>query len=186
MYLAWFDANPKKPTAQKIAEARERYVEKFGRKPLVCLVNPDDVITDSAVELRPLKHIGRNCFWIGVDDVEGAERVPSIPTLPEAPRAPRPRKPKAEPVVETTVAAEATAPESAPTPRPRKAKGASVVAPTAAPVPEAPLVATTTAPRDRKPKSKVEPVAPPAPVIVPEPSIVPASKRRARREKAAA
>ena len=40
MYLAWFDANPKKPIAQKIAEAHQRFVEKFNRQPLVCLINP--------------------------------------------------------------------------------------------------------------------------------------------------
>jgi len=61
MFLAWFDADRKKPIAQKIAEARERYVAKFGRQPLVCLVNPEDAITDAPIALRPLNNIGRNC-----------------------------------------------------------------------------------------------------------------------------
>lgn len=71
MYLAWFDANPKKSAATKIAEAHRRYVEKFARQPLVCLVNPGDANTVAEVEVRPLAHIGRNCYWIGRDDTEG-------------------------------------------------------------------------------------------------------------------
>ena len=78
MYLAWFDADRKKPTLQKIAEAHQRYVAKFGRQPLVCLVNPEDAVDGAVVEVRPLKHIGRNCFWIGSDDAE----VPSAPETP--------------------------------------------------------------------------------------------------------
>ena len=73
MYLAWFDADRKKPVGTKIAEAHERYVAKFGRQPLVCLVNPEDAIADAGIELRPLSSIGRNCFWIGADDAADAE-----------------------------------------------------------------------------------------------------------------
>lgn len=71
MYLAWFDANPKKSAATKIAEAHRRYVEKFGRQPLVCLVNPEFADAPAEVEVRPLAHIGRHCFWIGTDDSSG-------------------------------------------------------------------------------------------------------------------
>ena len=88
MYLAWFDANPKKPVTQKIAEARERYVEKFGRQPRVCLVNPGDMVPESAVELRPLTHIGRHCFWIGMDDADEPEVAAptALPSLVPAPK----------------------------------------------------------------------------------------------------
>lgn len=109
MYLAWFDANPKKPTAQKIAEAHQRYVEKFGRQPLVCLVNPGDMVPESPIELRPLNHIGRHCFWIGADDA--AEQEPAAPAPAAAPRT---RKPKAVP------AAAGAAPEPALAPAPKR------------------------------------------------------------------
>ncbi len=49
MYLAWFDADRKKPVATKIAEAHERYVAKFGRQPLVCLVNPEDASAEATM-----------------------------------------------------------------------------------------------------------------------------------------
>lgn len=70
-FLAWFDSNPKKSAATKIAEAQRRYIEKFGQPPLVCLVNPADAGAAAEVELRPLAHIGKGCYWIGVDDTEG-------------------------------------------------------------------------------------------------------------------
>ncbi len=105
MYLAWFDADRKKPVAQKIAEAHQRYVAKFGRQPRVCLVNPEDLIADAQIEVRPLSNIGRNCFWIGMDESDEAEPIVAVQlpvpiVLPEtrlpapevAPKARRPRR----------------------------------------------------------------------------------------------
>lgn len=87
MYLAWFDADRKKPTVQKIAEAHERYLAKFGRQPLVCLVNPEDAVEGAVVELRPLRHIGRNCFWIGADEAEEASLPEALAPLGATPPA---------------------------------------------------------------------------------------------------
>jgi hypothetical protein len=173
MYLAWFDANPKKPVAQKIAEAHERYVEKFGRKPLVCLVNPEDVIQESAVELRPLKYIGRNCFWIGVDDLDPAEQESSALATPDTPRAPRTRKSKATSDIAINAPAIAAVPEAlsvvaASAPRTRKPK---VEPASPAPMPDAPRV--------RKPK-----VAQSAPAVAPAAPEAPSSAPRNRKTKA--
>ncbi len=38
--LLWYDADPKKPIEAKIAEAAQRYYEKFGVRPNTCFVNP--------------------------------------------------------------------------------------------------------------------------------------------------
>lgn len=86
MYLAWFDGDRKKSVATKIEEARERYINKFGSQPVVCLVNPQDLIPNAVIELRPLETIGRNCFWIGVDDVAGEAPATTQPPQPTAPR----------------------------------------------------------------------------------------------------
>ncbi len=103
MYLAWFDADRKKPVAQKIAEAHERYVTKFGRQPLVCLVNPEDVIADAPIALRPLNNIGRNCFWIGMDESDEPAPEAAVATAPaEKPaRTKRQRRIEAEAVAAT-------------------------------------------------------------------------------------
>lgn len=181
MYLAWFDADRKKPVAQKIAEAHERYVAKFGRQPRVCLVNPEDAIADPSIELRPLTNIGRHCFWIGADDVEEvpAQPVPA-PVIAAAPggeeaappRAKRARNAKA-PVATTAapppVAAQQIAIPAAPAPKARRAK-----------TPDAPPVAArdTTPPATPPPAARriEEAVAPPTTPI----------KRRVRRERPAA
>ena len=68
MYLAWYDADRKKPLVQKIADARARYVQKFNAEPVVVLVNPEDACAVDGLEVRALPHIGRHCFWVGKDD----------------------------------------------------------------------------------------------------------------------
>ncbi len=86
MYLAWFDADRKKPVTEKIADARERYLAKFGAEPAVCLVNPADAVPGTPVELRPAAYISRNCFWIGVDEQEAPRLAPlEEPAIPAAP-----------------------------------------------------------------------------------------------------
>lgn len=147
MYLAWFDADRKKPTVQKIAEAHERYVAKFGRQPIVCLVNPEDAVEGAVVEIRPLKHIGRNCFWIGSDDADEA-LTPVLPAT-SVPAAVAP----AAPAVRRSRKA-VTTPEPAPTPvtpvalpKPRKT---AVVAAKPQPAAEAPT--HTPAPDKRRPR----------------------------------
>lgn len=112
MFLAWFDADRKKPIAQKIAEAHERYVAKFGRQPLVCLVNPEDAITDSPIALRPLSNIGRNCFWIGMDESDEAELAAEAAAKEEARQAKRQRRSEAKPTAEAQPIAPIVIPET--------------------------------------------------------------------------
>ncbi len=123
MYLAWFDADRKKPVTEKIAEARERYLAKFGAEPAVCLVNPADAVPGTPVELRPAAYISRNCFWIGVD-----EREAPLPAPLEEPAGPV--APSAVPAAAPAEIAQPGAP--APTPKPKKspkaAKPVSVLA----------------------------------------------------------
>ena len=95
MYLAWFDADRKKPTGQKIAEARERYLAKFGHEPAVCLVNPADAVESGSIEVRPLQHIGRHWFWIGFDDADDRREEPADADRQPLPDATAPAEPVA-------------------------------------------------------------------------------------------
>ena len=70
-YLAWFDADRKKPAYRKVEQAAERYERKFGSEPTVCLVNPADDCFVPGISVRPAAHIARHCFWVGRDDSEG-------------------------------------------------------------------------------------------------------------------
>ena len=158
MYLAWYDADRKKPTVQKIAEAHQRYVAKFGRQPLICLVNPEDAVDGAVVEVRPLNHIGRNCFGIGSDDVD-EQRLPELPVT-EAPAA----------KVATTRRSRKVAAAPEPTP-----------IPVVTPVPE--RDAPVTLPKRRK---TVVAKAEPQPIVEAPTPVAPAAKRRPRRERTAA
>lgn len=42
VFLGWLDDNPKKPVATKIAEAAQRYQQKFGHPATLCLVSQED------------------------------------------------------------------------------------------------------------------------------------------------
>lgn len=162
MYLAWFDADRKKPVATKIAEAHERYVAKFGRQPLVCLVNPEDAIPDATITLRPLPSIGRNCFWIGSDEDDEEE----TPSTSEPDVRPAPKRRARKQITAPSVPAQ---PQETTLPTERSADTTTIAA--AKPGRE----------RKTRPASKAEQSVPaPTP-----PASVPA-KRRSRRERPAA
>lgn len=180
MYLAWFDADRKKPIAQKIAEAHARYVAKFGQQPQICLVNPEDAVADSPIELRPLTHIGRHCFWIGADDVEeaptNAAPVSAAVAVPssEAVTPPRPQRTrKASPVAETTTTAAPIAVQQREAPATSPTRVRRTQRPLA-PAVEAHRAQSRSAPPTTARRSK-EAAPPTAPI-----------KRRTRRERSAA
>ena len=74
MFLAWFDPEKKKPARQKLAEAIERHVEKYGVAPTVCLTSAveaaeldgDRLSPDIVVRAEP--YLPRWTFYVGVDD----------------------------------------------------------------------------------------------------------------------
>lgn len=69
MFLGWYDDTPKKSVAEKIEEAVERFVAKFGEKPNVCLVNADNVVTIDGIEVRSAPYIRPNHFWVGHEEI---------------------------------------------------------------------------------------------------------------------
>ncbi|HKP52176.1 MAG TPA: hypothetical protein VJ183_05945 [Chloroflexia bacterium] len=68
MFLGWFDDTPKKSVSQKLAEAIERYEEKFGVSPSLCLVNANNVTTYDGLEVRVADYVRPNHFWVGRGD----------------------------------------------------------------------------------------------------------------------
>jgi hypothetical protein len=80
MFLGWYDPDKKKPARQKLEEAVERYVEKFGHAPATCLTNPADAAELSegkplpAVAVRAVSYIPRWTYYVGVED-EPAEAI---------------------------------------------------------------------------------------------------------------
>lgn len=66
MYLGWYDDNAKKPVAQKIAEAAQAYVARFGAPPTVVLCNERDVADVVGMTVRAETYIRINNFWLGM------------------------------------------------------------------------------------------------------------------------
>lgn len=75
-FMGWYDPDRKRPTRTKLAEAVQRYEDKFGKKATCCLTSPidaaeiaDDPKADPGVEVYARGYIARWTFYIG----EGCE-----------------------------------------------------------------------------------------------------------------
>lgn len=70
--LLWFDADPKRSLANKVAEAASRYQFKFGRRPNLCYVHASMLDGGSAefdgVRLVAAPNVLVHHFWIGVEE----------------------------------------------------------------------------------------------------------------------
>ncbi|HET7110821.1 MAG TPA: hypothetical protein VFI41_08100 [Gemmatimonadales bacterium] len=82
MFLGWYDPDRKKPARAKLADAIERYEEKFGRTPRFCLTSPQDAaelvepsrkFPDAPpVAVQARGYIQRWTYYIGEDAGEPA------------------------------------------------------------------------------------------------------------------
>ena len=76
MFLGWYDPDKKRPTSEKLAEAVERYVEKFGSEPEICLTSAADAVElDGKTDLpvRAVSFISRHTFYVGVEEPEALD-----------------------------------------------------------------------------------------------------------------
>ena len=71
MFLGWFDPDRKRPAIDKLNEAIDRYTEKFGIAPEICLtsfLDADDVREGATLPVRPVTFLKRGVFYVGVED----------------------------------------------------------------------------------------------------------------------
>jgi hypothetical protein len=66
--LLWYDPDAKKAGQAKIAEAAQRYVEKFGVEPNACHVSPGSEAGHDSIAVVPDRWIRPGYFWLGVDE----------------------------------------------------------------------------------------------------------------------
>lgn len=65
-FLMWYDDTPKRPLADKVADARAAYLARWGVAAPVVLVNPDDLAAAGAIPgVTPRATIRRNTVWVG-------------------------------------------------------------------------------------------------------------------------
>lgn len=75
MFLLWFDDTKKKTVEQKILEGVERYLERFGERPNVCVVHRGAQVPALGIEIREAEYVRPNYFWIGLEDNEPSARA---------------------------------------------------------------------------------------------------------------
>ena len=79
MFLVWYDSDRKRKLEEKVAQAAERYTERFGAAPEVVLLNPtqageEERIAGIPVRATPL--VLPNHVYIGVEEqADGAAPV---------------------------------------------------------------------------------------------------------------
>lgn len=79
MFLGWYDPDKKRPAREKLRDAIERYIEKFGSEPATCLTSEADaaeLAADKKVPDLPVKAVAfipRHTFYVGVEDEPAAE-----------------------------------------------------------------------------------------------------------------
>ena len=69
--LLWFDNDPKRSLEEKIAQAAERYYQKFGHRPNTCFVNPQmfpgqEVRPATGVRVVSAHDVLPHHLWLGV------------------------------------------------------------------------------------------------------------------------
>ncbi len=85
--LLWYDADPKTPIEKKIADAAQRYFDRFGVRPDTCFVGDVNIavnVNDLGVEtpdgpkiaIRVKPSILPNHFWLGVTGEPTPEAAP--------------------------------------------------------------------------------------------------------------
>lgn len=67
-YLAWYDDDRKKEAQTKIDEAIERFVERYGVEPNICLVSEEDQLQHERLIIKPVHRVAKNTFWVGYEE----------------------------------------------------------------------------------------------------------------------
>ncbi len=69
MFLVWFDDSKKVATEEKIKNAIERYVERMGQHPNVCLVNKADAnVKVEGISIHAVDYVRPGYYWVGIED----------------------------------------------------------------------------------------------------------------------
>jgi hypothetical protein len=80
--MLWIDTS-NRPLSEKIAKAAAYHLQKYGRAPDLCLVNPSTQIDNpevkgangSAITVRPFKSVLPGHLWIGVEEMPTDDEV---------------------------------------------------------------------------------------------------------------
>lgn len=71
MFLGWYDPDKTVATIDKLIEAMDRYAEKFGHEPHICLTGAVDAAAldgQSPIPVRPVTFVARHTFYVGIEE----------------------------------------------------------------------------------------------------------------------
>lgn len=91
MFLGWYDADKKYPTARKLTDAIGRFQDKFGVAPLTVLASVEDAtllsrdpaVTRLRVAIVGASYVPRHTFYVGDEDIV-VDEVVSAPAAAAA------------------------------------------------------------------------------------------------------
>lgn len=78
-FLGWYDPDKKRAPAIKVSIGAERFIEKFGITPNICLCNADDAAEATfvdGIDVLGRSYIARHTFYIGNTNALELNRLP--------------------------------------------------------------------------------------------------------------
>ena len=77
LFLVWYDTNPERPLAEKVQAALDAYSQRFKEAPNLMLVNEVDLVTVAGIEVRGVRTVQPNHFWVGLTVANDPDPIPS-------------------------------------------------------------------------------------------------------------
>ncbi len=65
LFLVWYDADTQRPIIEKIQAAVAAYGRRFSLVPNLVLISASDNATLAGVEVRSVRNVQPNNFWVG-------------------------------------------------------------------------------------------------------------------------
>lgn len=67
-FLVWYDADTRRPAAERMQDACAAYTRRFHTQPNLVLVSVDEQIDFAGVEVRSVRTVQPHHFWVGRSD----------------------------------------------------------------------------------------------------------------------
>lgn len=77
LFLVWYDTDAGRTLAEKVQAALRAYSRRFTEAPNLVLVNEVDLVTVPGIEVRGVRSVQPNNFWVGLTIANDPDPIPS-------------------------------------------------------------------------------------------------------------
>jgi predicted component of type VI protein secretion system len=77
LFLVWYDTDAGRPLAEKVQAALGAYSQRFKAAANLVLVNEVDLVTIAGIEVRGVRTVQPNHFWVGLTLANDPDPIPS-------------------------------------------------------------------------------------------------------------